>query len=83
MAKDNDIKLPLHYAAEKQAPLEVIKALVEAYPEGAKEKDEDQMLPLHYAAQAQAPLEVIKALVEAYPEGAKENARGYRVSAVG
>ena len=30
--------LPLHYAAEKQAPVEVVRALLDAYPEAAKEK---------------------------------------------
>jgi hypothetical protein len=56
----------------KQAPPQVILALVEAYPEGAKEKGKDQWLPLLLALENKAPPEVIKALVEAYPEVAKE-----------
>ena len=30
--------LPLHYAAKHQAPVEVVRALLDAYPEAAKEK---------------------------------------------
>ena len=32
-------KLPLHFAAEKQASEAVVKALIAAHPEAAKEKD--------------------------------------------
>ena len=31
--------LPLRRALEKQAPVEVVRALLDAYPEAAKEKD--------------------------------------------
>ena len=36
----------MHYAAYYQAPLEVVAALLKAFPEGAKEKDNYDNLPL-------------------------------------
>ena len=64
--------VPLHWATLRQAPLEVVAALLKAFPEGAKEKDNYGNLPLHLATQNQAPLEVVAALLKAFPEGAKE-----------
>jgi len=37
-AKDKYLWLPLNYAAWNKAPVDVIQALVAAYPEEAKEK---------------------------------------------
>jgi hypothetical protein len=34
------------------APAGVIRALLQAYPDAAKEKDNDRHLPLHYASHA-------------------------------
>ena len=64
--------LPLHYAAAKQAPLEVVAALLEAHKAGAAEKNSNGSLPLHYAAEKQAPLEVVAALLVAHKAGAAE-----------
>jgi hypothetical protein len=58
--------------------LEVVAALLKAFPEGAKEKGYEDKLPLHLATQYQAPLEVVAALLKAFPEGAKEkNSNGH------
>ena len=63
--------LALHFAAVYQAPLEVVRALLDAYPEGAQTTDNDGMLPLHHAALNDAPVEVVCALLDAYPQGAQ------------
>jgi hypothetical protein len=55
---------PLHYAMANNAPAEAIKLLVEACPEGVKEKDRVGNTPLHFGMQ--------RLLVEACPEGGKE-----------
>ena len=67
-----EVGVPLHWATYTQAPLEVVAALLKAFPEGAKEKASDDWLPLHVATWNQAPLEVVAALLKAFPEGAKE-----------
>ena len=43
--KDGEGQLPLHCAAQNQAPLEVVDSLLKAYPEGAREKDGNGRLP--------------------------------------
>jgi ankyrin repeat protein len=59
----------LHPALKDKAPLEVVQALMAAYPEAAREKDKEGQLPLHSALTNQAPLEVVKALLEAARAG--------------
>ena len=65
--------VPLHWAAWSQAPLDVVAALLKAFPEGAKEKNDYGWLPLHYAAEKKGPnWEVVATLLKAFPEGAKK-----------
>ncbi len=47
--KNNHGNLPLHYAAHYNAPLEVVEALYNAYPEGALQKNNDNNTPLDLA----------------------------------
>ena len=56
----------MHCAIKNKAPLEVVAALLKAFPEGTKEKDNDGKLPLHHAAENQAPLEVVAALLKGH-----------------
>lgn len=50
--QNSDIKLCIHFATWKCFPLEVVRALYEAFPEGARRKEEKYgNLPLHYAIQ--------------------------------
>ena len=65
-------RFPLHYAAEKQASVEVVQALLAAHPEAAKEKDGYGQLPLHSAVAYQASVEVVQRLLSAHPGAAKE-----------
>lgn len=50
--RNPDIKLCIHFAAWKQFPLAVVRALCEAFPEGVMRKEEKYgQLPIHYAIQ--------------------------------
>jgi len=61
--------LPLHYAAENNAELQVVTALLEAYPADRKAKTL-LIQPLHCTSGKQASLEVISALVQKHPAAA-------------
>ena len=47
--KNNHGNLPLHYAAHYNAPLDVVKALYDAYPQAAMQKNNDANTPLDLA----------------------------------
>jgi len=60
--KNNHGNLPLHYAAHYNAPLEVVKALYDAYPDAALEQNNDQNTPLDLAIADGASPDVIALL---------------------
>jgi ankyrin repeat protein len=50
--RNPDIKLCLHFATWKQFPLDVVRSLHEAFPDGIRRKEEKYgNLPIHYAIQ--------------------------------
>ena len=57
-----------------QAPVEVVRALLDAHPQGAQRMNNNRDLPLHEAAHYKAPLEVVRALLDAHPQGAQRMA---------
>lgn len=63
--------LPIHSACARQPSGEVIKALIQAYPDGAKCVDDQGMYALHYACGNQASREVIRMLLMSFPDAAK------------
>lgn len=63
--------LPLHSACAREPPAAVVKALLHAYPDGAKCIDDQGMFPLHYACGNQASREVIRMLLMSFPDAAK------------
>lgn len=63
--------LPIHQACENKAPSEVIKALINAYPESLMMKDSGGYLPLHLACRERASKAVIAALLSKEPAAAK------------
>jgi hypothetical protein len=71
--KDSFGSVPLHYASENNAPLDVIQWLVEMWPDAVREKDSDGCLPLHRACTANAPLDVIQLLVDTWPDSVNEH----------
>jgi len=60
--------LPIHLACIRRAPLSVIKSLIQAYPDGAKEKSHNGDLPIHLAIRFGASDQVWNHLYQAYPE---------------
>jgi len=70
--KNDRGNLPLHSAASFRAPLEVAEALLDAYPEAARETNNYGNLALHFTAWKKGPLDVEKLLLRIYPEGAAQ-----------
>jgi ankyrin repeat protein len=74
----SSLEMPLHVACGAYASgvgsLEIIKYLVEPYPESVNVGSGRDVLPLHVACEAKAPLDVIQYLLEQSPETIK--ARG-------
>jgi hypothetical protein len=68
---DNDSwrRLPLHEACIRQATINVVRALVDAYPFAAQCLDHSARLPLHHACFHGCSIEVIRLLVGVYPSG--------------
>jgi hypothetical protein len=55
--------LPIHIAIVFRAPLNVISALLKAYPNGINETDDRKMLPIHLCCRSMTHLDVAKRLV--------------------
>lgn len=55
--------LPIHIAIVFKAPLNVVSALLKAYPNGINEVDDRKMLPIHLCCRAMTHLDVAKHLV--------------------
>jgi ankyrin repeat protein len=68
--KDAGGFLPLHIAVGYKAPVEVVQALVGAYPAGAVETNKDGHLPLHYALVKRAADQSVTAVLCAHLSGA-------------
>eukprot|EP00980_Cylindrotheca_fusiformis_P013227 scaffold3359_cov123-Cylindrotheca_fusiformis.AAC.31 len=60
--------LPLHTSIILEAPEDVIKAVLAAYPLGAQSQDDKGMLPLHLAFHSGMKEEAITLLLEVYPK---------------
>ena len=67
-------QLPLHAALTFQAPFEVIKKLVEVYPESVRCADDQDMLPLHYAFRFGSEDKVLAYILEEFPQALKKKA---------
>ena len=64
--RDDWERLPLHYAILTKAPLQVVSALLNAFPEGVKCKDDMyEDTPLDLAEKSDAEPEVVAALAAA------------------
>jgi ankyrin repeat protein len=60
--------LPLHAVCIFRAPLALMEALIEAYPEGPQMKDDQGMLPVHLACRNGASKGVVLTLLRGFPE---------------
>ena len=77
--KDTDEKTgntPLHFTCCNGAPIELVRALLRAYPGAASVEDGDGNLPLHGACSCGAAPDVIEMLLEANPGAARHLANG-------
>ncbi len=76
--RPTEIQLPTDVypdAFYKGASVEVLKLLIEEYPDALKEKNYGGELPLHVAAKKGASVEVIQLLIKAYPDAVREEDR--------
>lgn len=65
--------LPIHIACSLNAPLEVVRAIVEAYPACLRAKETSfKRLPIHVACMFSAPVNVIEYLAQEYVAGTLE-----------
>jgi hypothetical protein len=67
-------QLPLHAAITFQAPFEVIKKLVEVYPESVRCADDQDMLPLHYAFRFGSEDKILAYILEDFPQALRKKA---------
>jgi ankyrin repeat protein len=68
---DDHDSTPLHIACWSNPPLEVVRVLIEAYPQGLKKKDVHGDTPLHIAVSNPATrIELIQMLIGAEPGAA-------------
>jgi ankyrin repeat protein len=68
------MRLPLHIASTHahSDSFQVVSALLDEYPEGARVPDENGALPLHYACEDKSmPVAVVQRLLDVFPKGAQ------------
>jgi len=73
--------LPLHAVCIFRAPLALLDALIEVYPDGPKMKDDQGMLPIHLACRNGASKGVVLTLLSAFSESYSVQDRKGRVPA--
>ena len=66
-------QLPLHQCCKSQPPVELVRALIEAYEDGPQTKDGFGDFPVHLACDNNASEEVITMLVKAFPAALHES----------
>jgi len=70
--------LPIHSAIVLHAPVEVIEALIDAYPRGLEKGDDRKMLPLHMAFRLGTSTEVVAVLMDSFPDAlTKKDSKGH------
>ena len=66
----------LHHACNRRCDrIDVMEALIKAYPEALLEQEEKDMTPLHYAARFKAPTEAVKLLLDLYPNHGQQTVK--------
>lgn len=72
-------QLPIHAAISYNAPTVVLQKLIEAYPQGLRERDGEDMLPIHLAFGFGSSDAVIGLLLRTWPASAIEPGPGGRL----
>lgn len=70
--RDIDGLSALHWACSGGPPLEVVQALLDAYPSAIKKLDKEGSTPLHFATHYAASVPVVDALLKTYPKAASK-----------
>lgn len=68
--RDSDGLYPLHWAVSGGPPLEVVQALLDAYPSAARKTDREGSTALHFATHYSASPAIVDALLKIYPKAA-------------
>ena len=66
------LRLPLHIAMIKGAPLDIIKLLIDLYPKALSIKDSDQLVPFHLAIFHKVDIEILKYILRKDEASARE-----------
>jgi len=61
-------RIPLHIALQSRVSEEVIRFLVQCYPDGVGRKDSLGRVPLHYAISNSLPINIVRYMMNACPE---------------
>lgn len=64
---------PLHYACAHHASTQVIKFLINTFPESVQGRTDDGLMPLHIGCQRKLPLEQMETVLLAYPNALVES----------
>ncbi|GKY94455.1 hypothetical protein MPSEU_000411400 [Mayamaea pseudoterrestris] len=71
-------QLPLHLAIVIEAPVSIIRRLVETYPKALKCTDDEHMLPFHLAMRHGATDEVVDYLLQGFPDAVNVKGKNSR-----
>lgn len=66
--RDADGLYPLHWAVSGGPPLEVVRALLKAYPGATKKVDSEGSNALHFSSHYGASVDVVKVVLDTYPK---------------
>lgn len=66
------LRLPLHIAMIKGAPLDLIKVLIDLYPKALSVKDSDHLVPFHLAIFHKVDIEILKYILRRDEASSKE-----------
>jgi ankyrin repeat protein len=69
---DGDGLYPLHWACSGGAPIEVVDALLQAYPRASRKVDREGSTVLHFACHYGASSAVVARLLQEYPKATKK-----------
>jgi hypothetical protein len=69
---DEESQLPIHTAIQYYAPFDVIKYLIQKFPDGVRKPMDKQFFPLHCAARWGCSEAVMTSLLDSFPEAVVE-----------
>jgi len=64
---DDRRRIPLHYACQREAAVEMLRLLLKEYPQGLHAVDDDGFLPLHHLCSRRCQMAAIRLLLDTDP----------------